>query len=147
MHRQTSTGTGATGASAARAVNARAVNAERLAARTLDVLTHSRTETQVLEPDVSLPAAAVCLLVRQRELLALEHAGVRWFPSWQFAASGTLHPCLAELLAVLPPSVLGADAVMRTPLPEEGGRSPADLLAAGEVSSALHYAATAGGDR
>ena len=40
---------------------------------------------------------------------------------------------------------LSADALMRTALPEEGGRSPADLLAAGDVDLVVHYVWAVGG--
>jgi hypothetical protein len=40
--------------------------------------------------------------------------------------------------------VLAADALARRPLPEEGGKSVADLLAAGRVDDAVHYVRTAG---
>jgi hypothetical protein len=55
---------------------------------------------------------------------------------------------LPQLIAALTEDdgdVLVADAIMRQSLPEEGGRSPADLLAAGELGRALHYIRVAGG--
>jgi hypothetical protein len=54
---------------------------------------------------------------------------------------------LEKLLAVLPGSPLAADRLVRSPVPEERGRSVADLLAAGKLPLAVHYAGTAGGDR
>lgn len=80
-------------------------------------------------------------------LLAVRYGNTTWFPKWQFTADGRILPRLGELLAVLPADPLAADALMRTPLPEEKGRSPADLLRRGRFDRALHYAATAGGDR
>jgi hypothetical protein len=55
---------------------------------------------------------------------------------------------LAEVIEALRETdhdTFSADAVMRNNLPEEGGRSPADLLAAGEIDLAIHYAWAVGG--
>jgi hypothetical protein len=84
--------------------------------------------------------------VRGGRLLAMRWANTSYFPDWQFVA-GAPHPRLAELLAELPADPLAADRLMRAALPEEDGRSAADLLAAGDAEAAVHYARTAGGDR
>jgi hypothetical protein len=85
--------------------------------------------------------------VRAGKLLALTAANTSWFPDWQFAADGGVVPGVGDLLSVLPDSPLAADRLVRTPLPEENGRSIADLVAAGKLPLAVHYARTAGGDR
>jgi hypothetical protein len=85
--------------------------------------------------------------VRAGKLVALSAANTSWFPDWQFAADGGVLPGLGDLLSVLPDSPLAADRAMRSPLPEENGQTIADLVAAGRLPLAVHYARTAGGDR
>jgi hypothetical protein len=80
-------------------------------------------------------------------LIALRLGNTSWFPDWQFGPDGTAVPHLPRLLAALPASPLAADRAMRAALPEEGGRSPADLLAEGHADLAVHYAASAGSER
>jgi hypothetical protein len=84
--------------------------------------------------------------VASGSLLSTEIAGRSWFPDWQFGPDGPW-PRLTEVLRELVRDgrgVLAADALMRLPLPEEKGLSPADLLAAGRTDDALHYLRTAG---
>jgi hypothetical protein len=85
--------------------------------------------------------------VRSGRLLALTAANASWFPDWQFTSAGDVLPGLDQLLAVLPASPVAADLLVRAPIPEAAGRSVADLLAAGELDLAVHYAKTAGGER
>lgn len=124
---------------------ARRVNAHRLEERLAAFRAGALTTEQVRALLGGVTRQAVSARVASRTLLALEIGGRSWFPDWQFGESGTL-PGLAALLKVLlrgRRSVLGADALVRTPLPEEGGLSVADLLADGRVDDALHYVSTA----
>jgi riboflavin biosynthesis pyrimidine reductase len=80
-------------------------------------------------------------------LLALEVGGRLYFPDWQFGPEGP-RAGLGQVLEALSAEhrgVLAADALMRTALPEAGGRSAADLLAAGDIDAAVHYVRAAGG--
>jgi hypothetical protein len=55
---------------------------------------------------------------------------------------------LPEVIAALDESnqdAYTADAVMRTPYPEENGRTLAELLHAGELERVLHYVRVIGG--
>lgn len=122
------------------------VNAERLAAARQELTARALSGEQVRALLGGISRQALHQRVRARRLLALHVANTSWFPDWQFGPEGVL-PAVPELLSVLPDSALGADRVMRAPIPEERRRSAADLLAAGKTERALHYARTAGGDR
>lgn len=126
---------------------ARAVNAQRLAERWAQFRASSYVTGQVRQLLGGITRQAVALRVAKGRLLAADIGGRLRFPDWQFGADGTL-PGLPQVLDALADGEhgpLAADALMRTPLPEEDGRSPADLLAAGDVESAVHYVRTAGG--
>ena len=126
---------------------ARQVNAERLATRRAEfrARAYSTAEVRVLLGDVT--RQAVSLRVAKRGLLSLELAGTSYFPDWQFGPDGPL-PGLNRIVAALTANgrgVLAADALMRTPLEEEGGRTPAQLLGDGDAETAVHYVTVAGG--
>ena len=79
--------------------------------------------------------------------MAIEISGRSWFPDWQFV-DGRLVDGLPEVVHALADSgenAFSADGLMRTALPEEGGRSIADLLAGGGLELALHYIRAVGG--
>src|SRR5207249_550193 len=90
---------------------------------------------------------AVASRVANKSLLALEIGGRLYFPDWQFGPEGP-RAGLSGLLAALSVhkrGVLAADALMRAAIAEAGGRSAAELLAAGDVDAAVHYVRLAGG--
>jgi hypothetical protein len=125
---------------------AKRVNAQRLQERLDDFRSRAHTTSEVRELLGGVSRQAVASRVASGSLLSLEVAGRSWFPAWQFGPEGPW-PRLAEVLRELQRDgrgVLAADALMRQSLPEESGRSPADLLAAGRVEDALHYIRTAG---
>lgn len=125
---------------------ARRVNSRRLQERLDALRAASLTTGDVRELLGGVSRQAVAGRVASGSLLSMEVAGRSWFPDWQFGPDGPW-PRLAEVLRVLVRDgrgVLAADALMRRPLPEEGGSSAADLMAVGRVDSALHYVAMAG---
>lgn len=126
--------------------SAREINTKRLQAARAELTARALSGTQVRELLGGISRQALHERVRGRRLLALHLANASWFPDWQFSTDG-VRPRLTEVLAELPDSALAADRIMRAPLPEEGRRSAADLLAAGDVDRAVHYARTAGADR
>ena len=121
-------------------------NAARLVALRTELTTHALTGEQVRQLLGGISRQALHQRVRARRLLSLHLANQSWFPDWQFGPDG-VRPGVPEVLAALPESPVAADRIMRAPLPEEGRRSAADLLAAGKTDRAVHYARTAGGDR
>jgi hypothetical protein len=127
---------------------ARRLNAERLTERLAAFRAGSLVTSEVRALLGDVTRQAVSHRVTHDQLLALEIAGRLHFPDWQFSAEGT-RPGLARIVTALQAGgrgALAADALMRGPIPEQGGRSAADLLAAGEVELAVHYLTTAGGD-
>lgn len=125
---------------------ARKVNAERLAALRARFRAGALPTAQVRSL-LGVSRQAVAARVANRTLLALELGGTSYFPDWQFGADGVVAG-LGRLIAALTEQgrgVLAADALMRTPLPEEDGASPAQLLATGHLAAALHYVHGAGG--
>ncbi len=127
-------------------VLASALNADRLARRRAEFRAGSLDTSQVRQVLGGVSRQAVAQRARNGSLLAAEIAGRLYFPDWQFTTDGP-HPRLRELLAALAGErrgALAADALMRRPLPEEAGRSPADLLAADGFETALHYVTAAG---
>jgi hypothetical protein len=126
---------------------ARQVNAERLAGRRAEFRARAHPTSEVRELLGGVTRQAVALRVANNRLLSLEIAGTSYFPDWQFGPDGPL-PGLDRIVAALTSTsrgVLAADAVMRSPIEEEHGRSAAQLLAAGDVDAALHYVRIAGG--
>jgi hypothetical protein len=126
---------------------ARTVNTNRLAQAREEFFSHAYRGEQVRAQLGGITRQALNQRVRAGKLLALPAANTSWFPDWQFTPAGDVVAGLEKLLAVLPGSPLAADRLVRSPVPEERGRSVADLLAAGKLPLAVHYAGTAGGDR
>lgn len=126
---------------------ARALNTQRLTAARDGLTAHSLRGEEVRELLGGITRQALSQRVRGGRLLALHLANTSWFPRWQFDAAGRPRAELARLLPLLPRETLAADRLMRTPVAEAGGRSPAELLDAAETELALHLVRTAGGDR
>lgn len=120
---------------------ARTLNAHRVVALLREFRARSYTTAQVAELLGGVSRQAVSQRVANKRLLAADISRQWWFPAWQFPdgrpAAGL--PEVIGVFAELGEDTFGADAVMRTTLPEEGGRTPADLLAGGDLELALHY--------
>jgi len=126
---------------------ARTLNAYREATALRELRARSYTTGDVAELLGGVSRQAVSARVAKGRLMSIEISGRSYFPSWQFV-DGRPVKGLADVIAALTEDdgdVLVADAVMRRPLPEEEGRTPAELLAAGDVERALHYIRIAGG--
>jgi hypothetical protein len=126
---------------------ARTLNAHRVVALLRELRERSYTTTQVCELLGGVSRQAVSLRVANGRLMSIEISRRSYFPEWQFGPLGLLDR-VAEVVAALTAGgrdVLAADALMRTPLDEQDGRTPADLLAHGDVELALHYIRVAGG--
>lgn len=126
-------------------VVAERVNTARLAARRVEFRSRALPSSEVRRM-LGVSRQALAARVAGRKLLALQFGGVSYFPDWQFGPDG-LRPGVTRLVPALLADgrgVLAADALMRNPLPEAGKRSPADLLADGDVDTALHYVTAAG---
>ena len=124
---------------------AHTVNDRRLADRREQFRARALTTGQVRELLGGISRQAVALRVANGGLLSLELAGRSLFPDWQFSEDG-VRQGLRAVLALLREDGRGAlasDALMRTPV--EGGRTPADLFAAGETELLHHYVSLAGG--
>jgi hypothetical protein len=120
---------------------ARTLNVHRIVALKREMRSRSYTTAQVGEMLGGVSRQAVSLRVKNKRLMAIDVSRHAYFPDWQFA-DGSPVDGLPDVLAALEEvgrDGLAADAVMRTALPEEGGRTPADLLAAGDVTRAVHY--------
>lgn len=126
--------------------SARRLNTDRLVAARTQLMDHALRGDEVRQLLGGISRQALNQRTHSRRLLALHVANASWFPDWQFGSDG-IRPGVVEVLAALPHSALAADRIMRAPLAEEGGLSAADLLAAGQIDRATHYARTAGGDR
>lgn len=125
---------------------ARDLNAERLAERQRTFRQRALTTSQMRAVLGGITRQAVADRVKAGSLLKLELAGRSYFPDWQIGPDGPV-PGLSQVLTALRGTgrgALAADALMRAPLPETGNRSPADLLAQGDLDSALHYILIAG---
>lgn len=123
------------------------VNAERLAAGRAEFRARALPTAEVRRL-LGVSRQAIAARVANRTLLALGIGGTSYFPDWQFGPDGTA-PGVGRVVAALVQQgrgALAADALMRVPLPEEGCRSPAALLADGDVDLVLHYITAAGGD-
>jgi hypothetical protein len=123
------------------------LNAQRLIARRDQFRAHALSTSEVRAVLGGVSRQAVAARVANKSLLALEIGGRLHFPDWQFGGDGVLTG-VPEVVAVLSRSgrgALAADALMRGGVPEAGGRSPAQMLAAGEVEDAVHYIRIAGG--
>jgi hypothetical protein len=126
---------------------AKTLNTYRVVASLRELRTHSYSTQEVAEMFGGISRQAVSQRVAKRQLLSMQISGKAWFPEWQFKNGRPLRG-LPEIIAALDElgeDAWSADAIMRTQLPEEGGRTPADLLAAGDVERALHYVWAVGG--
>jgi hypothetical protein len=120
---------------------ARTLNAHRVVALLRELRSRSFSTAQVCELLGGVSRQAVSLRVANGRLLAIDISHRSYFPEWQFVA-GRPAGGLTEVIDALGQTGhdgLAADALMRTPLVEEGGRTPADLLASGELERTLHY--------
>jgi hypothetical protein len=90
---------------------------------------------------------AVSQRVAKGQLMSIQISGKSYFPEWQFADGRPVErlPEVIDALRETDHDTFTADALMSNPLPEEGGRTPAELIAAGDVDLALHYVWAAGG--
>ena len=125
---------------------ARRLNVERLATRRAEFRAHAHPTSEVQALLGGITRQAVALRVAKKGLLSLELGGTSYFPDWQFGPDGP-RPGLNRVVAALTDAgrgVLAADRLMRTALDEERGRTPAELLAAGDVDGAVHYITVAG---
>lgn len=126
---------------------ARTLNAHRIVAGLREFRSGSYSTDEVRDLLGGVSRQAVSQRVRNNRLMSMEISGKSWFPDWQFADGQPVRG-LPEVIAALHEAgqdAYTADAVMRNPLPEEGGRTPAQLLQAGEVDLVLHYVRTIGG--
>lgn len=124
---------------------ARTLNTQRLTERRAAFQSRALTTAQV-SGVLGVSRQALSARVGNRRLLAVQIGGTLWFPDWQFGPDGLVSgvdKVVPELLD-RGRGVLAADALMRTPLEDEGGRSPARLLADGHLERCLHYVLAAG---
>lgn len=126
---------------------AKTLNAYRVVSRLRDIRARSYSTDQVGELLGGISRQAVSQRVAKGQLMSIQISGKAWFPDWQFVDARPADR-LPEIIAAfreLDEDTFSADAIMRTQLPEEGGRTSADLLAAGQADLALHYARVVGG--
>lgn len=126
---------------------AKTLNAHRMVALLRELRVRSYTTAQVGELLGGVSRQAVSQRVANRRLMSIEISRHSYFPEWQFV-DGRTAGGLAQVIAALDEGgydTFSADSLMRTPIPEAGGHTPADLLAAGDVPTALHYIRVAGG--
>jgi hypothetical protein len=126
---------------------ARVLNAHRIVAGLRELRARSFTTDQVREFLGGVTRQAVSQRVRNNRLMSIEISGKSWFPDWQFV-NGQPARGLAQVIAALHGAnqdTYTADALMHTALPEEGGKTPAQLLAEGRLDLVLHYVRIAGG--
>lgn len=126
---------------------ARTANTHRVVALLRELRARAFTTTEVCALLGGVSRQAVSLRVGNHRLLAVEISKRLHFPDWQFGPDGVLGgvPAVVAALRDVGKDGLAADALMRTPLPEESGRTPADLLAAGDVDRVSHYVRVLGG--
>jgi hypothetical protein len=126
---------------------AKTLNQHRLVALLRELRARSYTTVEVSDLLGGVSRQAVSQRVANRRLVAIDISGKSYFPSWQFV-DGRPVAGLPEVIAALAETghrTFAADALMCTPLAEEDGRTPADLLAAGDVERAVHYVRATGG--
>jgi len=120
---------------------ARTLNAHRIVASLRELRSHSFSTDEVRAMLGGVSRQAVSQRVRANRLMSIEISGKSWFPDWQFK-DGVPVPGLPEVIKALHEAeqdTYSADALMRTSLPEEDGRSTADLLRGGDIDGAVHY--------
>jgi hypothetical protein len=126
---------------------ARTLNAYRVATALRELRARSYTTADVAELLGGVSRQAVSARVAKGRLMSIEISGRSYFPSWQFV-DGRPVQGLPDVIAALRGcgcDTFSADAIMCGALPEEEGRTPADLLAAGDVDLAVHYVWAVGG--
>jgi hypothetical protein len=126
---------------------AKTLNAHRMVAGLRELRARSYSTEQVGELLGGISRQAVSQRVAKGQLMSIQISGKAWFPDWQFV-EGRPADRLPEVIAAfreLGEDTFSADAVMRTRLPEENDRTPAELLAAGQIDRALHYVWAIGG--
>ena len=126
---------------------AKTLNAHRMVALLRELRARCYTTAQVGELLGGVSRQAVSQRVANRRLMSIEISRHSYFPEWQFVG-GRIADGLPEVIAALDAGgydTFSADSLMRTAISEERGRTAADLLAAGDLTTALHYIRIAGG--
>ena len=126
---------------------AKTLNAYRVATALRELRADAYSTKDVGELLGGVSRQAVSARVAKGQLMSIEISASSYFPSWQFVA-GRPAAGLTAVIAALRETgcdTFAADAVMRTALPEEGGRTVAEVLAAGDVELAVHYVRAVGG--
>ena len=126
---------------------AKTLNAHRMVALLRELRARSYTTAQVGELLGGVSRQAVSQRVANRRLMSIEISRHSYFPELQFVG-GRITDGLPEVIEALDAGgydTFSADSLMRTAISEERGRTPADLLAAGDLATALHYIQIAGG--
>jgi hypothetical protein len=126
---------------------AKTLNAYRIVASLRELRERSYSTQEVAEMLGGISRQAVSQRVAKRQLMSIQISGKAWFPQWQFRAGRPVER-LAEVIEALRETdhdTFTADAIMTNSLPEEGGSTIADVLAAGDVELALHYVWAVGG--
>jgi hypothetical protein len=123
------------------------VNARRLAKARREFLAGALTTEQVGERLGGASRQAVSARRARGGLLAITVGTTAFHPQWQFAAEGVVAGLgrVLDALREIRASALSADALMRLPQADLGGRSLADLLAAGEVDAVVARIRDTGG--
>lgn len=122
------------------AAAARRINQARQAQLSASFVAESLSTEDVRARLGGISRQAVSERVRTGRLLGARLGGTLRMPAWQFGPDGVVAG-LPRVLALLASrgSAVAAQAWMRTPIADEGGRSAADLVIAGELDLALHY--------
>ncbi|MCW2605143.1 MAG: hypothetical protein JWN61_3278 [Pseudonocardiales bacterium] len=122
------------------AATARRINRARQAQLSAAFVSDSLSTEDVRALLGGISRQAVSERVRSGRLLGARLGATLRMPAWQFGPDGVVAG-LPRVLAVLATrgSAVAAQAWMRTPIPDEGGRSAADLVIDGELDLALHY--------
>lgn len=126
---------------------AKTLNHYRMVTALRELRGRSFSTAEVAEMLGGISRQAVSQRVAKGQLMSIQISGKAWYPDWQFV-DGRPADRLPEIIAILrelDEDTFSADAVMRTHLPEEGGKTPADLLAAGQSDLAVHYVQAVGG--
>lgn len=125
---------------------AKTLNAYRVVAYLRELRSASYSTAEVAEMLGGVSRQAVSQRVAKGQLMSIQISGKAWFPAWQFR-DGRPVPRLSEVVDALTETdhdTFSAHAFMTNPLPEEGGRTSAELLAVGDVDRAVHYVWAAG---
>jgi hypothetical protein len=120
---------------------AKTLNTYRVVASLRELRARSYSTAEVAEMLGGISRQAVSQRVGKGQLMSIQISGKAWFPDWQFSNGRPVDglPRVIEALHDAEQDTWTADALMRNPLPEEGGRTPADILAAGDPDRAVHY--------